>query len=69
MKEKVSSLIFLGLFITACDPGGNLFLINGYPHDVIIYSTFEHKDKIFELSENFAINGSFAPANKKKISI
>ena len=55
----VLHFIFL---INACDQAGNLFLINGYEYDVIVYSVYDHNNTIIERTKLFSSEESFAVA-------
>jgi len=45
--------ILLIILLVACDLGGNLFLTNGYTHDVVVVSQYIHRGNILESREIF----------------
>jgi hypothetical protein len=65
MKKTIPFfLVFFNLshIITSCDPSGNLFLVNGYPHDVLVYGAYEYKGEIYKKIIKLNPGNSFAPA-------
>ncbi len=59
-------LITISCFIS-CDPSGNLFLTNGYEHDVVLCAIFTYQGESFEEKIDFPANGSFAPAAMRHV--
>jgi hypothetical protein len=58
----ISIIIFVSFFLVTCDPGGNLFLTNGYPYEVKISSIYEYQGGIIERDDKFKEGEVFAPA-------
>jgi hypothetical protein len=62
-KRKLYLLVFIILpFLITCDPGGNLFLTNGYSYDVLVYGVYEYRDEIYKKTIEMPSETGFAPA-------
>jgi len=59
-KKKLLVLLFL--IFSSCDPGGNLFLTNGYVNTVMVYTLYEYNGENIESFDEFYPEMSFAVA-------
>ena len=55
-------LNFLLLVFVSCDPSGNLFLTNGFEHDIVVCSIYDYNGLAVERSDIFYPGMTFAVA-------
>ena len=54
--------IFLFVLLISCEPFGNLFISNGYEHEVRVRGFFDHNNTIIDQSWKFEPESTFLPA-------
>jgi len=62
IKTRIFFVLFLFLLLTSCDTSGNLFLTNGFEHDVVVNSIFDYNGSIIETNEVYFSGMTFAVA-------
>ena len=59
MRHKYFQLLIFSLLFISCDPSGNLFLTNGFKHDVIVYTIYDHNNSIIDRIDTFSPEVTF----------